>query len=299
MTYPVKYQKIVKQNINEIGKMIGDGKDIKEISETLNIKYHSLRSYLKSLDFNLPSKKAPNKGDSIHNNELTYLDKVNELLDEGESLSYVCKELDLSYGFIYDKVKHRLSMNKTDKIKQQISKTKRTYDDDTEKLIIEDYMNGNSMYTLAKSYSIKPGVIYGILKRNNVKMNNQSLYWDEERRELQRKKSHNGEIGFHDQGDVSYRYTKPERDFASWCESNDIEYERQFQIKKSTHRYDFILKGTTTLVEIDGEFWHNTKEQSQKDRSFEEFARENGYDVVRFTDREMYETRLKCFEVLL
>jgi very-short-patch-repair endonuclease len=295
MPYPKKYQKIVNDNLDSVKEMIENGSDIYGIADNLKVPYHSLRSYLKTIGLDLPKKKTPNKGQSIYDCQLIHLDTVNKFLDEGESLSAICERLNLSYGYFYKKLKDRLSRDKTDIIRKRLSVSQRSCDDATENKIIEDYKAGNSMYALTEMYSLKPGVIYGILKRNNVKMNNQSIYWSEDRRKEYSRKCHDGEIGIHAQGDGAYRYTKPERDFAAWCDENDIKYERQFQIKKGTHRYDFLLSGTNILVEIDGEFWHN-KNQRSKDEAFEKFANDNGYKVLRFTDKEMHKSKLKCFE---
>lgn len=296
MPYPKKYQKIVNDNLDSVKEMIENGSDIYGISDNLNIPYHSLRTYLKTIGLGLPKRKGPNKGKSIYDCQLIHLDAVNKFLDEGEPLSSICERLNLSYSYFYKKLKDRLSTSKTDIIRKKISISRRTCDDETENKIISDYKAGNSMYSLAKTYSLKPGVIYGILKRNDVKLNSQSIYWTDDRRKEYKRKCHDGEIGIHAQGDGSYRYTKPERDFAAWCDVNDIKYERQFQIKEGTHRYDFLLVGTNILVEIDGEFWHNNKKQREKDMMFEKFANDNGYTVLRFTDKEMYKSKLRCFE---
>jgi len=297
--YPKKYQIIVNDNLSQINNIIENGGDIYNISEELSIPYHSLRSYLKSIDINLPKKKGPNKGTSIYDYQLKYLDEVLKLIEEGDSLLNICKIMDLNYCYFYNIIKDKIDRSKSNIIKKRISESQSLFDYEEEQRIINIYKTGQSIYTLGKMCDVSPATICNVLNKHDIKRNNQSIYWTEERKKEYSKKGHNGEIGVHAQGNGAYRFTKPERDFAAWCEDNDIAYERQYQIQKGTHRYDFILKGTNVLVEIDGEFWHCTEEQLQKDRSFEEFAKKNGYNVVRFTDKQMYETRLKCFEILL
>lgn len=65
------------------------------------------------------------------------------------------------------------------------------------------------------------------------------------------------------------------------------------------HNYDFKIEGTNLLVEIDGEYWHNTPEQQEKDRIFELEANQNGLTLLRFSDTIMRQTKNKCFVKVL
>lgn len=51
-------------------------------------------------------------------------------------------------------------------------------------------------------------------------------------------------------------------------------------------------------MEVDGLYFHNREKQIEKDRIHENYACLQGYRVVRFTDKEIKETKGKCFERL-
>ena len=91
-------------------------------------------------------------------------------------------------------------------------------------------------------------------------------------------------------------YGKIEQAFAAWCDERNIEYTRQFQLMPKHHRYDFLINGTKLLVEIDGEYWHTREQQIIKDKIFVDEAVKMGYNVLRFTDREMTASNMTCFE---
>jgi very-short-patch-repair endonuclease len=57
--------------------------------------------------------------------------------------------------------------------------------------------------------------------------------------------------------------------------------------------YDFLIKNTNILIEVDGDYWHGNdkkfhplsefqEEIKRKDRIKEDFAKRNGYEVIRF-----------------
>lgn len=240
---------------------------------------------------------------TIYQHQLdTHLETVISSLKAGESLLQLCKKYSINYHAFRKVIKRDyptlLSMKKSKQMRERMSASTRKFSPDEEQHIIERYMAGESAYQILKDYDVVVNVIYSILKRNNIPKNNQSSYWTDEMREKQRQLCYDGIVGIHAQGDGAYRFTKPERDFAKWCEDNTIAYERQFQITKGTHRYDFIISDTNILVEIDGEYWHSTPEQTAKDRSFEEYAIDNGYAVIRFTDKEMRKTKNNCLQAL-
>lgn len=301
MAYPNKYKKIVNDNIPTIEKMCNDSCTVMEIANELNVKYHSLRQYLISIGIRVPNKtcKKNSKYDEIFDINKDYI--VNKL-ESGESLIAICKEMEIPY--IYNSVKSRfpelLNRSKSDIIKNKMSESKKILSSNDEEKIISLYLSKNSMYTIQQKYypNLCPVTIWNVLNKYNIKRNNQSEYWTDERRMEYKHKAMNGEIGIHAQ-DGKYRFTLPEQQFASWCELNSIEYERQYQIEPNTHRFDFILKGTNILIETDGVFWHSTKEQMEKDEMFMKFANEKGYVVYRFTDSEIDSSKLECFNILL
>jgi len=62
--------------------------------------------------------------------------------------------------------------------------------------------------------------------------------------------------------------------------------------------YDFLIKNTNILIEVDGDYWHGNNEKfhplsefqqeiRRKDKIKEEFARRKGYEVIRFWETDI------------
>lgn len=231
-----------------------------------------------------------------------HYDMVIKEIQNGESLKFICETYDLNYHTFYKKIKKE----NPDVLKRKwTSDAKRKRYSDVQKIkldndtIIDMYKNKKmSARKIANEFGVAQNTILRILRENNVSKNSQSVYWTDEKREHQRKLCYDGKIGIHAQGDGAYRFTKPEKDFAAWCDENNIRYERQYQISDGMHRYDFKINNTNILVEIDGEYWHSSPAQKEKDAQFEKEAFENGLTVLRFSDKIIHETKSKCFNEL-
>jgi len=244
---------------------------------------------------------------SIYKHQIsTHIAYVVNEIKNGESLSAICNELDLNYHAFYKKIKkdfpELLSRNKSKLVRKRISDAK--WSDVSKETLIDLYFNKKMTYSeISEELNIAKGSITGLFKKYNIKAKSMKDYsdviWTDEKRSKQRQRCYNGEIGIHAQGNGAYRFTKPEKDFAKWCDKNMIKYERQFQIEKNTHRYDFLLIEKNIIVEIDGVFWHSSEDQKNKDKDFENFAKLNGYEIIRFTDKEIAKSKTKCFEILL
>lgn len=232
-----------------------------------------------------------------------HYDMVISEIRKGESLKFICEANDLNYFVFYKKIKKEnpgiLERNWTsDSKKKRYSDVQKINLDDG--VIVDMYKNKKiSARKIANEFGVTQNTILRILRENNVPKNNQSTYWTDEKRERQRQLCYDGKIGVHTQGNGAYRFTKPERDFAAWCDENKIGYERQYQISDGMHRYDFKIDSANILVEIDGEYWHSSPEQREKDTQFEKEASKNGLTVLRFSDKIIHETRSKCFNELL
>lgn len=222
-------------------------------------------------------------------------------MERGESLLALCDKHNLKYHTIYKKVKEvrpeLLNRSKSPAVRRRLSESKTVAVD--LKKIKTLYFEENMTYSeISSLMGIAKGKISKLFKENCIQPKSMKDYndriWTEEKREEQRQKCYNGEIGVHSQKCNAYRYTEPERYFSAWCEENSIAFVRQYQISPGTHRYDFLL-GDKLLVEIDGVYWHTRKEQIEKDRRFEKYASERGYTVLRFTDVEIRETSGECF----
>ncbi len=219
-------------------------------------------------------------------------------LEQGESLNHLCKTQGLKYHSLYGKIKKErpelLSrQNKSAKVAARHSRPIPLDEQEIIRLYLEEKMPAAA---IAKQFGVVQNVILKRLREASVALNNQGVYWTDERREHQRALCFDGVIGIHAQGPGSYRYTKIEQAFAAWCDERNIEYTRQFQLMPKHHRYDFLINGTKLLVEIDGEYWHTREQQIVKDKIFVDEAVKMGYNVLRFTDREMTASNMTCFE---
>ena len=87
--------------------------------------------------------------------------------------------------------------------------------------------------------------------------------------------------------------------FENLLNEMNIQYQPKFRIynenkEEFTFReYDFLIKNTKILVEVDGDYWHGNKKiftplsefqkNTQKnDKIKEKFAQRNGYEIIRF-----------------
>lgn len=236
------------------------------------------------------------------------VETIKTLLEDNYSVSEICKMLDYKYNAVYNCIcrnglKHLVG---TEKIGKSRSFKKR-YDEYNkihplnESVLYDLYViQQKDLYEISRIYNVSPsGVLFrmrnfGIQTRS--KKEAVKLMYDKkpELRDVHRKNANLGITGVFKKGN-NYSNTKIERQFEKYCIDNSIPYTRQFQITEDTHRYDFLIY-EKTIVELDGLYWHNTEKQKVKDKQHEEFASTNGYNVVRFTDKEIKETEGECFD---
>lgn len=158
-------------------------------------------------------------------------------------------------------------------------------------LYTEYHTNGLSGLEIAAKYSNiynNHGNVIEDLKRSNIirrtyKQAGTLLYEKHpEKRDLHRNQLYSRITG--------KRYNKVtciEQSFMSWANEVGLEYEFQFQIIPNTHRYDFLVKGTNCIVEMDGDYWHSSAEHVERDARFDKFARDRGYHVIRIRQSEL------------
>jgi very-short-patch-repair endonuclease len=60
--------------------------------------------------------------------------------------------------------------------------------------------------------------------------------------------------------------------------------------------YDFGLGGQNILIECDGEYWHSRPENKDRDRKKDEYAREKGFKLLRFTGTQIKEDIGGCID---
>lgn len=83
--------------------------------------------------------------------------------------------------------------------------------------------------------------------------------------------------------------TRPENQFINFLVENSIEYQHQYAIHTTNGSwlYDFFLPRLNLLVEIDGEFWHSTKQSIRRDEIKNNVAKEQQKCLVRISTDNM------------
>lgn len=94
---------------------------------------------------------------------------------------------------------------------------------------------------------------------------------------------------------------KLEEFVASILDENNIKYHFQFFLKTKTglcKSYDFKIKDTNVLIEIDGDYWHGgpslekhfykVDDTKQNDVLKEQLALENGFQLIRIWESDIY-----------
>lgn len=77
--------------------------------------------------------------------------------------------------------------------------------------------------------------------------------------------------------------------FIEYCNDNNIEFVHQFPIHtdNGSWLYDFLLPNLNLLVEVDGEYWHSTAKQINRDVIKNNIAKKNGYTLLRLSDKNL------------
>jgi very-short-patch-repair endonuclease len=83
--------------------------------------------------------------------------------------------------------------------------------------------------------------------------------------------------------------TKPEKQFIEFLTNQNIKFEHQFPMytDNGSWLYDFYLPTLNLFVEIDGEFWHSTKQSICRDEIKNNIAKKNGITVARITTNNL------------
>jgi very-short-patch-repair endonuclease len=59
---------------------------------------------------------------------------------------------------------------------------------------------------------------------------------------------------------------------------------------------DFLLTDRRIVIQCDGLFWHSPKNVQSRDRGQDKYLNKAGYEVLRFTDKEIYRDLSACIE---
>lgn len=253
----------------------------------------------------------PNQFSTITKEIESLLPEFKQLLEAGYSLNEIQQKYEkYSYSGLYNCInRHGLSHfvsvknnNKSITSKKKIEDYDKNHSLTCEKLNQLYCVEKLDLYEISKMFDVSPsGVLYR-MKKFNIKTRSRSeaikLMYEKnpELRDVHRRNANTGKTGVFRKGN-NYSNTWIEKEFQKYCEENNIRFQRPFQITKDTHRYDFLV-GKKTIVELDGLYWHNKPKQKIKDKLHEEFAQQNGYVVIRFTDKQIKETKGECFKII-
>jgi len=235
---------------------------------------------------------------------------IESLLKQGYSVNEISKILGYKYAAVYNCINnnglgHFVSTKNIGKSRTTIGKRR---DDDKKNPLNYETLNdlyhiqNKNLYEISNIFNISPsGVLYRMRKfgiKTRKKSEAIALMYNKkpEVREKHRMNANLGLTGVFKSGN-NYTFTWIERSFLMYCEDNNIPYKRPFQIVPDGHRYDFLVRDKL-IVELDGLYWHNKPKQKEKDTLFEQQAKDGGYDIIRFTDKEIRETKGKCFEAI-
>jgi very-short-patch-repair endonuclease len=94
-----------------------------------------------------------------------------------------------------------------------------------------------------------------------------------------------------------YSFTRPEIALYSAMESKGIDFIKQY-VLNNKFAVDAYIPKSNTLIQVDGNYWHNLDRVKKKDKSFNAYAKKCGYRVVRLWEKDIYENVDKCIESL-
>ena len=83
--------------------------------------------------------------------------------------------------------------------------------------------------------------------------------------------------------------TKPEEKMGLILNKLGLKFKRQFYLKGKV--YDFYLPDYNTLIEVDGEYWHNYPNGTINDLIKNFLAFENNYKLLRFWTKDILKNR--------
>lgn len=81
--------------------------------------------------------------------------------------------------------------------------------------------------------------------------------------------------------------TKPEKEIMKMLEKLKINYVFQFKPKGYSRIYDFYIQNMNLLIEFDGIYWHSLEKSELNDKEKTEYAKDNGYNLLRFNENNL------------
>lgn len=234
------------------------------------------------------------------------IDEIKNLLIQNNSVAEIAKILKFGYAAVYNAIRRNNLSEFVGIHNNGKSETSRKYQQDVrifdQKILRKEYCDNKlNLYEIAKKYNTTASNVHHYMKRFNINRRTKSeatlLAYEkngDRLREKHRQNAYNGITGIHRKGH-NRTETWIEKIFEKYCIDNNIKYKKQYQINCKGHRYDFLIYDNL-LIELDGNFWHNTEKQKKLDESHNIVANQNGYVIMRFTDLEIKKTKGQCFD---
>jgi len=95
-----------------------------------------------------------------------------------------------------------------------------------------------------------------------------------------------------------FKDTKIELKMEEELKRRNINYEKQFPLC-NVAIVDFFLPEYKTIIQCDGDYWHNLLKQKDKDINQDNILKRNDYIIYRFWEHEINESIEKCVDRLL
>lgn len=82
-------------------------------------------------------------------------------------------------------------------------------------------------------------------------------------------------------------------------EETGLPFEKQKKIAVYTVDFAIEINNHKIAVECDGLYWHKMQGREERDAGRDKTISENGWTVLRFTDRDIYSDISRCVQIIL
>lgn len=269
-----------------------------QISEKLGINYDVLCSFIRKMNITCVPDRKNQYVDLydfwVKNNKHLVLSGAKD----GLSAMEISKLHSINYGYTLRLLKEQgFGLLKRGTSKSSLKSQKEKLKSISRDILYEMYVvEGMSIIDIRKKLNVTHKNVKDEMQRHGIEIRTaaetaklkylQNPHLIEEARE----RANNGISGvFRVQKDGKFFDTDIEQKFESWCKERKVEYVKQFQISKGKHKYDFFLPCYNLIVECDGDYWHSSEKQQQKDKLQSQYAIETGYNIVRLKGSEIHD----------
>lgn len=265
------------------------------IAKILKVDPTTVFRYLKKNNIQTRSLKIASKISGKNKRIKIDKEQVISLALKGYCIYEIYKEISKGTKLCYETLYNFIKKNNIDTpptskyaIEKLIKRSEKDIDND---LIIFKYWDeGKTFEDISKEINMSPGgaslrlLKLGIPVRHSRCPRNKEFYeshpelWNKRRRGL---------------------HTNIEKAFIEWAIRKGVKFVTQKQIKEKGHRYDFHIINTNILIETDGDHWHKTDKQKEKDAKWNVEAEVGGFVLLRFKECDIYRTKGECFDIIM